>query len=165
MVAADEWYAKPEAALWARQDDVVVVARPDALRSLGMAASLERAQEAGRRGADAVLVVGLREPPDVARAAEEVGVPLVVLVEESGLLSGIPPAQFGQLGVALAVCPGTVPYAAAWAARDALRVLRNQGTSEQFHPTMVTPQEWDRMLGMDHALDLERRFPVHPGTD
>ena len=111
------------------------------------------------------LVVGLREPADVARAAQEVGVPLVVLVEESGPLSTLTPVELGALGVALAVYPGTVRYAAAWAAREALRVLRSSGTSEPFRSSMLTPQEWNGLLGLDEALELESRFPAGPPAE
>lgn len=165
VVPAEQWYAKLDAALWAGEGELVVVARTDALRSLGLAEALDRATEAGRRGADAVLVVGLREPDDVARAAREVGVPLVVLVEESGPLSCLTPVELAGLGVALAVYPGTVRYAAAWAAREALRVLRSSGTSEAVRPTMLTPPEWDALLGLDDALEVERRFPTGPPAE
>jgi 2-methylisocitrate lyase-like PEP mutase family enzyme len=158
VVPAGDWLAKVEAAVWAASGELVVVARTDALRSLGLPSALERAREAARRGADAVLLVGLREPADVARVAADVDVPLVVLVEESGPLSGLTPDDLSALGVALAVHPATVRSAVAWAARHALEALRRDGTSAAVRDAMVTGEEWNAVLGLDRALELERRF-------
>ena len=162
VVPAGEWLAKVEAAVWARSGELVVVARTDALRERGLPAALDRAREAGRRGADAVLLVGLREPDDVRRAADALGVPLVVLVEDAGLLEDLAPDELTGLGVALAVHPGTVRAAVAFAAREALRVLRRDGTSAAVRSAMVTSQEWNALLGLDEALAVERRFAPGP---
>lgn len=163
VVEMADWLDKVDAALWARREDLVVVARTDALRSLGVSAAAERARAAGQCGADAVLVIGLREPADVQRVADRVGVPLVVLVEETGPMAGLTPRQLSDLGVAVAVHPGTVRYAVAWAAREALRALREDGTSAAVRERMVSPTQWNQVLGMEEVLMIEQRFTRRDG--
>lgn len=169
VVEEEEYLGKVEAAVWGRSRDLVVVARTDALRSLGPRAALQRARRAVERGADAALVVGLRELDDVARAAEAVPAPLLVLVGEDGPLAGCTPRQLAGAGAAAAVHPGTVRYAVAGAARRALRALREDGTSAAVRDGMVTPAQWHALLGLEEAVRLEERFvrgsggPAGPG--
>lgn len=90
------------------------------------------------------------------------GAPLVVLVEKTGPLAALRPAELAELGVSLAIYPGTVRYAVAWAAQQAPRALREDGTSAAVRGVMVTAAEWNALLGLDEALAVERRFHPRP---
>ncbi|WP_158657488.1 isocitrate lyase/PEP mutase family protein [Blastococcus saxobsidens] len=158
VVPQEEFLARVRAAVWARRDGLVVIARTDAMRGLGLDAAIERCRLAVDSGADAVMVVGLAELSQVRRVATEVDAPLVVLVHDSGGLSDCSPTDLGAAGAALAVHPGTVRAAVVAAAGRALRALRADGTSVAVRGDLATAAEWNEVTAVAAHLEMERRF-------
>lgn len=71
VVALDEMLQKVRAAVRARQnDDLVFIARTDALAPLGWEAVVERSRAFQDEGADLVFIDGLKSKDDIERAAE-----------------------------------------------------------------------------------------------
>ncbi|GAA1165828.1 isocitrate lyase/PEP mutase family protein [Ornithinimicrobium humiphilum] len=159
VVTEREYLGKIEAALWARKDDdFAIIARTDAASTLGVAAAAQRAQRAIELGADAALVVGVREPSDIKIVMDTVDAPLLTLVEEKGPLSTMDVSQIGEFGFALALYPGVIRYSMVGAARRALATLKDEGQSTSVRPLMATPDEWNQLMGLEEYFEVERRF-------
>ena len=159
VVTEREYLGKIEAALWARKDpEFLIIARTDAANTLGVEAAALRAKRAVEAGADAALVVGVREPDDITTLMSIVDAPLLTLVEEKGPLSTMDVAQIGALGFSLALYPGVVRYSMVGAAQRALAVLRDEGQATSVRPLMATPDEWNTLLDLDAYFEIEQRF-------
>ncbi|MDF3307925.1 oxaloacetate decarboxylase [Rhodococcus sp. T2V] len=160
VVSEREYLGKIEAALWARQDpDFQIIARTDAASTLGVEAAAQRAKRAIDAGADAVLVVGVREPDDIATLLSIVdGAPVLTLVEEKGPLSTKHVSEIGDLGFSAAIYPGVIRYSMVAAAQRALKVLREEGQSTSIRPLMATPDEWNHLMAIDSYFEIEERF-------
>ncbi|WP_179276712.1 isocitrate lyase/PEP mutase family protein [Rhodococcus sp. RS1C4] len=154
-----EYLGKIEAALWARQDpDFVIVARTDAANTLGAEAAARRAQLAIDAGADAAMVVGIREQADIETVLSIVHAPLLTLVEEKGPLSTMNVAEIGSMGFSVALYPGVIRYSMVGAARRALRALMDEGHATSVRPLMATANEWNDLMDLNTYFDIESRF-------
>ena len=159
VVEEREFLGKIEAAVWAREDpDFVIVARTDAASTLGAEAAAQRARRAVELGADAAMVVGVRDPEQIRRVVDVVKAPLIIIVEERGPLAALSRAEIAALGFSVAVYPGLVRYSMVGAARRALATLRRDGSTTAVRADMATADEWNTLLGMDEYVEIEQRF-------
>jgi 2-methylisocitrate lyase-like PEP mutase family enzyme len=159
VVTEREYLGKIEAALWARKDpDFLIIARTDAANTLGAKAAAQRAKRAIEAGADAAMVVGVRELDDIDILMSEVDSPLLTLVEEKGPLSTMHVSEIGRIGFSVALYPGPVRYSMVGAAMRTLATLRDEGQSTSVRPVMATPAEWNALMDIDHYVAIEERF-------
>ena len=159
VVAEDEYLGKIEAAVWARRDpEFVLIARTDAKSTLGLEAAAARARRAIEAGADAALVIGARSTEELRYVAEQVGAPLALLVEERGPAADLSLETIRALGYRLALYPGAVRYSVVAAVRRVLTALREEGTTAAHRAQMVSPEEWNEVLGLPEMFELEQRF-------
>ncbi|MET0899202.1 MAG: isocitrate lyase/PEP mutase family protein [Mycobacterium sp.] len=159
VVTEREYLGKIEAALWARKDpDFLIIARTDAANTLGVEAAARRCQAAIEVGADAAMVVGIRERDDIELLMSIVDAPLLTIVEEKGPMSTMHVSEIGELGFSLALYPGPVRYSMVGAAQRALAALRDEGQSTSVRPLMATPTEWNELMELDAYFDIEKKF-------
>ena len=159
VVTEQEYLGKIEAAVWARQDDeFVIVARTDAASTLGVDAAARRARRAVEAGADAAMVVGVRDADALRHVADVVQAPLLIIVEERGPLAAMSAAEIESLGCSLAIYPGLVRYSVMGAVRRALAELRESGTTAAVRADMATADEWNELLGLPGYFALEQHF-------
>lgn len=131
VVPADEWLAKLRAVIDLRDEgvDLFLIARTDAAAPLGLDEAITRACAARDLGADAVFVEAPRSEDDLHRVAAKVpGVTLMANMVEGGKTPLLTPDELRDLGFRLVVTPLTALLAAARAMREALTVLREEGT-------------------------------------
>jgi 2-methylisocitrate lyase-like PEP mutase family enzyme len=81
-----------------------------------------------------------------------------MLAEERGPAADLTPAQIQELGYSLAIYPGAVRYTVVGAARRVLEALRRDGTAAAFRAQMVSPEEFNELMGLSEQFELERRF-------
>lgn len=159
VVTEREYLGKIEAAIWARQDDeFVIVARTDAASTLGVDTAAGRARRAVEAGADAAMVVGVRDRDALRHVADLVRAPLLVIVEERGPLAAMSAAEIEALGCSFAIYPGLVRCSVMGAVRRALAELRGNGTTASVRADMATADEWNELLGLPEYFDLEQRL-------
>jgi 2-methylisocitrate lyase-like PEP mutase family enzyme len=158
VVAADEWLAKLRAVVDLRDEgiDLFLIARTDAAGPLGLDEAIARACAARDVGADAAFVEAPRNEDDLRRIAAEVpGVSLMANMVESGKTPLLTPDELRDLGFHLVVTPLTALLAATQALREALTLLRHEGTPRD-HPELGV--SFGDML---RVVDL----PRHQATD
>ena len=173
LVEPSAMAAKIRAALSARQDpDFVIVARTDARSVEGFSAAVERARAYREAGADMIFPEALESGEEFARFAEELKIPLLANMTEFGRSPLIDFSELEAMGYKAVLYPLTAFRAAAAAAEQTLRDLRDTGSQRNSLPIMQTRAELYDLIGYtsweerDHAYFqlLPKNAPV-PSSD
>jgi len=160
LVSAATHVGRLRAAVASRTDpDFVIIARTDAIAVTGFDDALERARAYAEAGADVVFFDGVetREQLETIPSLMD-DVPVMANMVEGGVTPFLPASELEAMGYAIAIYPCTPYFAALGAMRDALSVLRRDGTSEELWPQMGTFQEWQEVTGVDEAMDFVARY-------
>ncbi|GAA0903930.1 MULTISPECIES: isocitrate lyase/PEP mutase family protein [Streptomyces violaceusniger group] len=118
VISADDFVRKLAAALEARENDTVVIARTDARGPEGLDEAITRAHRYAAEGADMIFVEAPQSVEEIERIAAEVQAPLVFNVVPAGRTPAVPDADLEKLGFRMAIYPGALlqPVTAAMAA-------------------------------------------------
>lgn len=162
VVSGEEQLGKIEAAVAARRDpDFVIIARTDAAAGHGLDEAIRRGKAYRGAGADVIFVV-LKDSPnataELKRVTAGVNAPCLVVVEEAGAVGELTAAELEQLGFRIAIYPGLGRYAAGYAIREALRTLKNDGSTKAARGRMLTFKEYNDALQLPEIEDWERRY-------
>lgn len=130
VVPLGEAVGRVKAALDAR-NDMLVIARTDAVAVEGMDAALDRAEAYLEAGADLIFVEGPRTIEETQRVATRFGarVPLVHNLVESGVSATDDGSQLEAMGFAIALHPLLLMHGLAAAAPDWLAHLQARRTT------------------------------------
>lgn len=162
VVAAEEWLAKLQAALDAR-NRLFVVARTDARSAVHLDEACRRARAAAELGVDAVFVEAPESIAELVAVAEATpGVVRVANMIEAGRTPLLTPAQLHDVGYDLIVSPLTGLFAAARSLADAYRVLRDEGTLRDHLEMLTTFEQFNRVVSLDEHYRLEARYATGP---
>src|SRR5690606_36342650 len=105
LVETAEMLDRLKAALDARSDDFLVVARTDAHAVEGLDSAIERACRYAEVGADVIFAEALTTLEEYRRFAAEVGKPILANLTEFGKTPLLTAEELRQAGVALALYP------------------------------------------------------------
>lgn len=161
VVERREWLSKLQAVIDQRSRgiDLFVVARTDAISTLGLDEAITRAKAARDLGADAIFVEAPRTVEDMQRVAREVeGVPRVANMIEGGLTPLLSDAELHELGFDLIVTPLAALFASAHAVIQALSLLRSEGTLRDHRELLVSFKDFEPLVNMDYHRALEERY-------
>ncbi len=162
VVPLEEAVGKIEAAVAARRDpDFAIIARTDAATGEGIDAAIRRGQAYRKAGAD-VVFVELNSSPDIVetlkRVAGEIDAPCLVNVAESGRLGELTAAELGDIGFRIAIYPGLGRCAAGYGIREALKVLKHDGSTANARDRMLTFKEYNEALKLSEVEEWEQRY-------
>jgi carboxyvinyl-carboxyphosphonate phosphorylmutase len=162
VIEMKEHVGKIEAALAARRDpDFVIIARTDAAAGHGLDEAIRRGKSYRAAGAD-VVFVELKGSPNIIdelkRVTREIDAPCLVNVEEAGSVGNLTAAELGALGFRLAIYPGLARYAAGYAIREALGVLKRDGSTKQARERMLSFREYNEALKLSEVEEWERKY-------
>ena len=155
IVSAAEMVDRIKAAVDARADDFVIMARTDALAVEGLDAAVERAQACVEAGADAVFPEAVTELHQYRRFAEAVGVPVLANITEFGATPLYTIEELRGAGAGLALYPLSAFRAMNRAALDVYQAIRREGTQQGVIERMQTRAELYEFLDYHH---YERRL-------
>ena len=160
LVSTSEMAQKIGAAVEARRDpDFVIVARTDARAVEGLDASVRRAREYARAGADAVFPEALESAEEFRAFAqglskEGIKVPLVANMTEFGKTPYLTVREFEDLGYRIVLFPVTALRVATKAIETMLAELKALGTQQGLLNRMHTRQQLYELL---RYSDYEKR--------
>lgn len=156
IVSVDEMCAKLDAALQARQDDTVVIARTDALAVEGLDGALERGRAYAQAGADVLFI---EAPPTIEDCKQVTDafpeVPLLLNVVEGGRTPELSAEEAGELGYDVVLFANALQRVMAQAAKDALEVMKAAGSSRDLADRMLDWKSRQGLVGTDLADQLE----------
>jgi len=108
VISADEFVRKLAAALDARENDTVIIARTDARGPSDIDEAITRAHRYAAEGADMIFVEAPQTLEEVKRIADEISTPLVFNVVPSGRTPAIPDSDLAKLGFRMAIYPAAL---------------------------------------------------------
>lgn len=165
LIPAAEMAQKIKAALDARHsDDMLIIARTDAIAVEGFDAALDRAEKYVEAGADLLFVEAPENETQMATITKRFGprVPVMANMVEGGKTPILPADQLGELGFKLVIFPGGTVRALAFTLQDYYARLYATGTTDSFRPRMLDFAGLNTLLGTDSFLSQGRRYD--PGT-
>jgi 2-methylisocitrate lyase-like PEP mutase family enzyme len=122
--------AKLSAAGKARSSqNLLIIARTDALAVEGLAAAIERAQRYEEAGVDMIFVEGLRAAPEVEAVGRALTTPKLLNCRPPGSPLPLPARELAELGFRIGIYPADLQCAAISAMQECLTVLRSDGNS------------------------------------
>jgi 2,3-dimethylmalate lyase len=163
VVPLAEMVVKLRAACDARTDeDLVIIARTDALAVTGLDDTLRRCAAYAEAGADVLFVEALRTQEEIDRVRREVDVPLLYNFVEHGKSPLIPVAQLEALGFKIVIFPGSLILSVCNLAQRILRDIRQQGTTANLLGEMVSVVDLFNLMGMQEALAMDAKWSKNP---
>ena len=160
VISLPEMIKKLEAALASRADpDFCIIARTDARGVHGLDDAISRARAFAQLDVDAVFV----EAPQSESELEQIpralpNIPLLVNVFKGGKMLMLPVERLEKMGYRIAIYPSETQRAGIYAMRQALSLLKREGTTEAMDEALTTFKERDTIVGLDDWQELERKF-------
>jgi 2-methylisocitrate lyase-like PEP mutase family enzyme len=160
VIPLAEMEKKLQAALASRCDpDFSIIARTDARGVHGFDDAINRGRAFAKLGVDAIFV----EAPQSEAELEEIpralpDVPLLVNVFKGGKTPMLPVDRLQQMGYRIAIYPSETQRAAIHAMRQALALLKREGTTEKMDDALTTFKERDKVVGLDEWQQLEKQY-------
>ena len=159
VIAAEEMIPKIKAAVDTRIDKyLIIMARTDASAIHGIDEAIERGNRYREAGADLIFVEAPASKEDMVRIAREVEAPTMAIQGEGGKTPLMTAKELEQIGYSVVVYPGSALYAAAWAVRSIMKELFTTGTTKGFIDRMITFDEFNQLIGLDHVLKEESYY-------
>ena len=159
VIPTEEMVAKLKAAVDTRVDqDLVIMARTDALAVYGLDEAIERANRYREAGADLIFIEAPGSEEEMRRINREVDAPTMANMVEGGKTPLIPPRVLQEIGYNVVVYPLSTVYAAAWATRRVMEELFNQGTTQGFMDRMTVFNDFNKLVGLEKIREREAHY-------
>ena len=156
IVSREEMVDRVKAAVDARTDDFVIMARTDALAVEGIDSAIERAIACVEAGADMIFPEAMRDLDQYRQFVQAVKVPVLANITEFGATPLFTTEQLGGTGVGLVLYPLSAFRAMNKAALAVYEAIRRDGTQQDVVDLMQTRMELYDFLGYhayEHKLD------------
>jgi methylisocitrate lyase len=156
VVSKEEMVDRIKAAVDARTDDFVVMARTDALAVEGIDSAIERAVACVEAGAEMVFPEAITELAQYEQFVAAVKVPILANITEFGATPLFSTTELGNTGVSLVLYPLSAFRAMNLAALKVYEAIRRDGTQAAVVDTMQTRMDLYDFLnyhGFEQKLD------------
>lgn len=147
VIPAVDMMKKIRAAVDARRRDTLIVARTDARDVEGLEGAIERAQLYVEAGADVIFPEALRSLEEFREFARRVKAPLLANMTEFGKTLYTSVQEFREAGYKVVIFPATLFRISLGAAREALEVLKSQGTQKSLLDRMMSREDFYKLIG------------------
>ncbi|UHD14648.1 methylisocitrate lyase [Thiocapsa bogorovii] len=156
VVSKEEMVDRIKAAVDARTDDFVIMARTDALAVEGIGSAIERAVACVEAGADMIFPEAMTELAQYEQFIAAVKVPVLANITEFGSTPFFTTTELGEVGVSLVLYPLSAFRAMNLAALKVYEAIRRDGTQAAVVDTMQTRMDLYDFLnyhGFEQKLD------------
>lgn len=159
LVSKDEMVKKIEAFQYAKQSDLALIARTDAIAVNGFEDAIDRAKAYAKAGADVLFVEAPRTIEEMKRIPELLTVPLLVNMVDGGAKTPLLPIEeLEAMGFRIAIYPTSAWMAAIKAIQGVLKELKENGSTDGFAEHMVSFEEMFEIVGFSHYKALEQQY-------
>ncbi len=161
LVPAAEMVGKIKAALDARRSDqMLIVARTDAIAVEGFEKALDRARLYAEAGADVLFVEAPRDLDQMAAigAGAGTGKPMLANMVEGGKTPLLSTHELDNLGFGIAIFPAGVVRMVAKAARDFYATLKQDGSSVALADRMFDFDGLNGVIGTSGILEAGKKY-------
>jgi 2-methylisocitrate lyase-like PEP mutase family enzyme len=159
VINAQEMSGKIKAAVDARvNEDLVIIARTDALKVEGFDAAVERSSAYLEAGADMVFVEAIHTEAEIKKLAALISEPKIFNIGGGGEEPVMPLAELGTLGYRIILYPADVQRAAIRAMADVLATIRRDGHSAAMKNQLASGSERDGLVDVEAYFELSERY-------
>jgi len=159
LVPPEDMVKKIIAAVEARRKDTVIIARTDARSVEGLDAVVERARLYVEAGADVIFPEALTSLDEFKYVASKLpGVPLLANMTEFGKTPYITVEEFKEAGYKIVIFPVTTFRIAMGAIREALEVLKREGTQKSLLDKMMSRWEFYELIGYNVYEEVDKKI-------
>jgi len=159
LISKEEMVAKIKAAVDARTDeDLMIIARTDALAVEGTEAAIERALAYKEAGADILFVEAPRSEEILRRITAELPRPLMANMVEGGKTPLIHSKELEKMGFDLVIYPGASVRVIAKAVTGLMTELKETGTTQGYLDRMFLFNELNEIVGLPATRELEQKY-------
>jgi 2-methylisocitrate lyase-like PEP mutase family enzyme len=160
LISGEEMVQKVRAAAEAREnDELMVIARTDAIAVDGLDAAVQRARAYSAAGADMIFLEAPESVEHLEYALANIDVPLMVNLVEGGRTPLFTVEELDRLGVGLVTFSGTIQKTAINAIQSLLAQLAETGDLASLYPSrIVSLEERSAILRMPELMDLQARY-------
>lgn len=159
VISMEEMGQKVKAAVDARKSqDMLVVARTDALATLGIDAAIERAHHFIECGADITFVEAPRSIEDFRVICKSLPVPQIANIVIGGKTKPASLEELAEAGVGLALYANAALQGAMLGMQSALRRLKSDGRLEESSGVVIDFMERQRLVGKPEIDALEKTY-------
>jgi 2-methylisocitrate lyase-like PEP mutase family enzyme len=159
LIPLDEAVLKIRAAVEARgQDDLVIIARTDAIAVAGVNEALRRARAYHEAGADALFVEAPRTRDELAEIGRALPGVKIANIVEGGRTPIVPAADLTSMGFKVAIYANLVLRSSVKAIQASLQHLRAAGDSSGILDRLITMEERARITQKDRLGSIEKRY-------
>ena len=158
VVPVGEMAQKLRAARDAANDDLVLIARTDALAVEGLDAAIERGQAYAEAGADVIFVEAPTTEAEIEAVGRRLRHPLLINMFQGGKTPLVALDRLVRWGYRVAIIPSDLQRAAIRAMEDVLAAIKRDGNSAAVIDRMATFQEREAIVDTPGLLALDRRF-------
>ena len=164
VIPAAEMVNKVKAAVDARRDDVLIVARTDARAAEGFDAAIDRASRYIAAGADMTFVEAPRTIEELAKIPKLLGVPQILNMVVGGKTPIIDRTAAAQMGFAFVLYANAALQGAINGMQLALTALRDRGSLNEAQGIIASFAERQRLVDkpLYDALDARYAAPQAP---
>lgn len=156
VISRQEARMKIRAAVEARkEEDILILARTDALGPLGFEAALERCHDFQEEGADILFMEALQDEEEMRRLCAAMEKPILANMFVGGGAQFLPLSKFEELGFKLVADP-TLFFAATRAIQDTLRAMSSG--DRNILPPQLSFKEMLKLVGLTDYLAMEERY-------
>ncbi|HEX2437079.1 MAG TPA: isocitrate lyase/PEP mutase family protein [Methylomirabilota bacterium] len=140
----------------ANRDELVLIARTDAIGVEGLEAALERAHAYAEAGADVLFVEAPTSEAQIETIARRLPQPKLLNMFEGGKTPLVPLARLHELGYRIVIIPSDLQRAAIHAMQEALAAIKRDGNSRSLAARMASFTEREAIVGTAEYLKLDR---------
>lgn len=159
IISTDEMVAKIKAAVDARVDnDLVIMARTDAVAVSGLDEAIERSNRYAEAGADLIFVEAPTSKEDMRRCNREIKAPTNAIQIEGGKTPLLTVKELEELGFAVVVYPNITVYATAWMLRELWQGLKKNGTTKHWLDKIISFDEFNTLVGLNKIREKESYY-------
>ncbi len=159
IISTEEMVAKIKAAVDARVDqDLVIMARTDAIATDGLDEAIERGNRYAEAGANLIFVEAPTSREDMLRINREIDAPTNAIQIEGGKTPLLTVKELEELGFNVVVYPNVTVYATAWALRGLWEGLKKNGSTKHWLDKIIPFDDFNRLVGLDKIRDLESHY-------
>lgn len=161
LISAEEMALKIEAAASARRsDDFLIIARTDACSILGLEEAVKRGRIYEKAGADIVFVESPHDIEDLKVIGNSFEKPAMANMLEGGKTPLLKAKELEVMGFGLVAFAVTCLLAASRAVENAMRTLKETGSTEGLIDNLMGFEEFNELIGFPEVYDFEDRFEL-----
>jgi 2-methylisocitrate lyase-like PEP mutase family enzyme len=159
VIPRAEFAGKIRAAADARtDDDLLIIARTDAISAMDLDEALRRGEAAVKAGADVLFIEAPRDETQVERVARAFDTPLLCNYAPGGRSPLLPFSRLRELGFAVILLPVDTLFVGVKAIVDFLAELKKRDDVRSLADRYIGFREFNEMIGVVEQMKMADRY-------